>query len=245
MTEPTNEHEWTVRSDTGKERTAETKQEAQRILEEVEHLGMDAEIIPPDIYTETLPTDSNENSELAGPTTPRPEPPSSGGLIQPVDVDEVVELYDQFEQLKDRLLDDNDVVEIDRRPHVTKSGWRKIATAFNVSVEILDTDREIDDGVIRYTARAEAVAPNGKRATSMAVATSTESNFTERLDGPDDETRDEDDVLFVDGAWRRLRDPRAVSEHNVATLAETRAKNRAISDLVGGGEVSAEEMKGF
>jgi hypothetical protein len=32
-------------------------------------------------------------------------------------------------------------------------------------------------------------------------------------------------------------------EHNVRATAHTRAKNRAISDLVGGGEVSAEEMQ--
>lgn len=31
-------------------------------------------------------------------------------------------------------------------------------------------------------------------------------------------------------------------EHNIRAIAHTRAKNRAISDLVGGGEVSAEEM---
>ena len=33
-------------------------------------------------------------------------------------------------------------------------------------------------------------------------------------------------------------------EHDVRSTAHTRAKNRAISDLVGGGEVSAEEMMG-
>lgn len=32
-------------------------------------------------------------------------------------------------------------------------------------------------------------------------------------------------------------------EHNIRAIAHTRAKNRAISDIVGGGEVSAEEMQ--
>jgi len=35
----------------------------------------------------------------------------------------------------------------------------------------------------------------------------------------------------------------AHEEHDVYALAHTRAKNRAIADLIGGGEVSAEEIE--
>jgi hypothetical protein len=55
-------------------------------------------------------------------------------------------------------------------------------------------------------------------------------------------SEDDNDVLEIDGRHRRLKDPREVNRHNLIATAETRAKNRAISDLVGGGEVSAEEL---
>jgi len=43
-------------------------------------------------------------------------------------------------------------------------------------------------------------------------------------------------------ASSREKDRWAHEEHDVYTLCHTRAKNRAIADLVGGGEVSAEEV---
>ena len=64
----------------------------------------------------------------------------------------------------------------------------------------------------------------------------------EKLSSPDDDTKKRDDVFKVDGKWRRLKPPREVNEHDILATAETRAKNRAISDLVGGGSVSAEEI---
>lgn len=201
--------------------------------EEEETEEQDDEIID----VEATSSDSDDT------TDDLPAPAEEGGIVQPVeDVEEVVKVYDQFEEIKSKLLQSADVQKIGDSNHITKSGWRKIATAFNLSVETTNIDKEVSDGIIRYTVTARATAPNGKTVTGTGMCASNESNHMEAFDSPDDPS-EQDDVFKVDGKWRRLREPRAVNEHNIMATAETRAKNRAISDLVGGGEVSAEEMK--
>lgn len=190
-----------------------------------------------DVDGEVVSDEDDESEEL-------PTPDNLNSVVKPVEnVNEVVEVYNQFEELKKELLDtQKDLTEIGDGVHVNKSGWRKIATAFNLSTETVNIDRVVDDGIIRYRVSARAVAPNGKASTASGLAASNESNFMEVLSEGGDWHTDDDDVFKIDGKYRRLKPAKAVSEHNVMTLAETRAKNRAISDLVGGGEVSAEEM---
>lgn len=198
-----------------------------------EQTDEESEVIDAD-YSEV---DEEQQSDL-------PSTDEGVGIVKPVDnIDEVVEVYDQFEELKDKLLDfENDVVKISGNPHIMKSGWRKIATAFNLDVEVTGTERSEGEDIIRYKVVARATAPNGKTITSSALCASNESNFMETLEKGGDWYADDDDVFKIDGKYRRLKDKSAVNEHNLMTIAETRAKNRAISDLVGGGEVSAEEM---
>lgn len=177
-----------------------------------------------------------------------PSPDEGGGLIQPVDIDRVVNLYEQFDELKSELLSNEDLTKIGQNVHVNKSGWRKIATAFNVSIEVENSKLEIEGGVVKAAVRAKASVPNGKVSSAIGMCSSNESNHMEKL--TDNKNADTGEhmgdrngkALWVDNAWRRLKPPREVNEHNLIATAETRAKNRAISDLVGGGEVSAEEM---
>lgn len=179
------------------------------------------------------------------------QPAQENTLLQPAsEAKDVAALYDQYEEMKSEILDmEQDTQKISGNRFVTKSGWRKIATAFNISVEIVDESKKIDDGVVIYTVKAQAVAPNGKSATGVAKCASNESNHMETLgDTPQavekasEYTTDDANVLKVDGKWRRLKEPREVNDHNIYATAATRAKNRAISDCVGGGEVSAEEI---
>lgn len=166
-------------------------------------------------------------------------------VIRPVDnISEIAEMYEQFEQVKKKLLTYDDITEIGNNIHVNKSGWRKIATAFNLSVEVVDDPHiQTDNGVIHITVKAKAEADNGKSATATGTCSSNESNFMETLyESDDDWNTDDNDVMEIDGKWRRLKSPHEVNRHNLIATAETRAKNRAISDLVGGGEVSAEEL---
>lgn len=192
-----------------------------------------------------IPSETDKSNDGGGSNLPAAD--DEGGIVRPVeDIESVVEVYDQFEKIKSELLGSEDVTKINTNNHINKSGWRKIATAFNLSIETLATKREVDNGVVSYTVTARATAPNGKTVTGNGMCASNESNHMVKV--TDDKSEysdyeDRDDVFEVDGALRRLKEPKEVNEHNIMATAETRAKNRAISDLVGGGEVSAEEMK--
>jgi hypothetical protein len=99
-----------------------------------------------------------------------------------------------------------------------KSAWRKLATAFNLSVEVISEVRKeyllgTPDKYFVVEVTAKATAMNGRSMTGLGSCASNERGF-------------------------------AHVEHDVRATAETRAKNRAISDLIGAGEVSAEEMEG-
>ena len=94
-----------------------------------------------------------------------------------------------------------------------KSYWRAVSTAANLSVEIIDEREHTDDGGGRHwLATARATAPNGRTATGDGSCSASEKS----------------------GAMLTL--------HNIRAHALTRAKIRAISDLVGFGEVSAEGL---
>lgn len=191
-----------------------------------------------------------EGVEDVGAEVPDSADPDNS-LLQPVaDADEVVEVYDKFEEIKSKLLDHGtDTTEIGDNIHVNKSGWRKMATAFNVSTTEVEKEKEVDGRIIRYRVKARATAPNGKASDGVAMCSSNESNFTNKVaDGntPKDEAQNLSDrpdrLVKVDNAWRELPREEEVNYHNLYAIAYTRAVNRAISDLVGGGEVSAEEL---
>jgi len=209
-----------------------------------------------DLDEEPDPVEDDDIIDVGGPSETQvepsePTPTRDNSLVQPVDdLEKVIEVYETFDRIKSELLDrEQDIVEISGNNHIKKSGWRKIATAFNLDVEILTLNKEISNGVFEVEAIAQATAPNGKFTTSSSHCASNESNHMQKLEGvvdmgdPDHGwDKGDDDVVYVDGAWRRIKPIKAINKHNIITTAETRAKNRAISDLVGGGEVSAEEI---
>jgi hypothetical protein len=138
-----------------------------------------------------------------------------GPLAVP-DVKGAVDVMKQFQSLKRDLLNETeDIVTIAGKKHVKRSGWRKIALAFNISTSIVSVEHEKTDDRYIVRVRARATAPNGRFAEEIAVCDSSE---------------------FEKG---RLE----ATLHNIETKAATRAINRAVSDLVGGGEVSAEEAQ--
>jgi hypothetical protein len=138
------------------------------------------------------------------------------GIIRPVaSADEVLAAWRQFQDVKRSLLTIEDYQDIQGRPRIEKSGWRKIAAAFGISDELLREERrEVDLPTSRHfvwEVTVRAIAPNGRYADAVGSCSSTERRF-------------------------------AHLDHDVRATAHTRGKNRAVADLVGGGEVSAEEM---
>ncbi len=136
-------------------------------------------------------------------------------MIRPLATpDEAYDAWQAFQQLKARIVTKEDTQHVGGQDRITKSGWRKIGAAFGISTEALREER-----------RAHADG-NGFVWECVVRAIAPNGRYADGLGSFD--TRE-----------RRM----AHLEHDARATAFTRACNRAISDLVGGGEVSAEEIK--
>jgi len=118
-----------------------------------------------------------------------------------------------FEALKSKLLTDDDYQPIAGRRYIKRSGFRKIAVYFGLSDRILEQERVDREDGSFYWRIVVEV-----EAPNCRVSTG---------------------VGACDSRERRF----AHVEHDVYATAHTRAKSRAISDMVAGGAVSAEEME--
>lgn len=143
------------------------------------------------------------------------------------DVDVAIEQWDAYQKLCKWLLNDTDYQEIIvkekdeegnyvkvKRHFKKKSAWQKLSRAFNVDTSIVDRDLErTKTGRIKEAYYCvRATLPNGRSVESDALCS--------RFEKGKDKVRD----------------------HTIMSTAKTRATNRAIAELIGAGEVSAEEM---
>lgn len=137
------------------------------------------------------------------------------GIVQlAANIDGIQKGVQDFTKLKNSLLQDH-VLDIKGHKYVKKSGWRIVALAFNLSDRIVSKEyKDLGEGEFVVTYTVEVSAPNGRTAQGIGSCSTKEKT--------------------KDGEKRF---------HNTETHAHTRAKNRAISDLVGLGELSAEEME--
>lgn len=144
-----------------------------------------------------------------------------GALVRPVaSTNEIVQNFKLFQEMKNQILDKSDFQSVSGREFIKKSGWRKIAAAFGISLETVEEKRlELEDGHygVRYTVRA--IAPGGRYTDGVGLCSTDEKRFSGRNDT-------------------------GHKVHDIYSTAYTRAANRAVSDLVGGGEVSYEEAAG-
>ncbi len=143
--------------------------------------------------------------------------------VVPVDVDSLIAMVDAFDQFKSKVLKDTDfwLDPKSKKRRVKKSGWLKYALACNVNL-MKTEEREIDkemppgsgDWVTIYHFDYRAIAQSGRFAEASGSASTSEREGSDKM------------------------------IHDTRSLAQTRALNRAISNLIGGGEVSAEEAMG-
>jgi len=167
-------------------------------------------------------------------------------LVAPVaTIQEARKVFKAFQEAKLGLLDKSDVQPVADRSFIKKSGWRKIAVFFGVSCQ------KLAEGVIEspagrvyyFTYRAQA--PNGQFQDATGYCSWDESNPAGTIAAAERKAKEK----VKKGTWSEARAEQHISgtiaklEHDVRATAETRAKNRAIADLVGGGEVTAEEMR--
>ena len=112
-----------------------------------------------------------------------------------------------------KLLSDDDYSIIRGKKHRKRSGWAKLRRAFSVSCAVVEERRiELADDW-GYTLVIRAALPNGR-------------------------FEDADGTCMASDLVKANMDP---TEHNARSKALTRGKNRATSDILGAGVVSAEE----
>lgn len=169
------------------------------------------------IEGQARPVDAPEPSRALVPG--RSTAPATREVLMPGKAEDVVAGMKAYQDLLPQLLADTDYQDAGGgKRFVKKSGWRKIARAFNLSVEIVSEAVAHDDKgkPLRAECIARAIAPNGQ-------------------------VQDADGYCSIaEFTGQRAGDSKI--ENTLRATATTRAKNRAISDLVGMGEVSAEEV---
>ena len=151
------------------------------------------------------------------------------GLVAPVcSVQESVRIFKEFERAKKEILSGKDIlwigsdgrpaIEGEGSPHIKRSGWRKLARFFGLSWDIENIERigMRSEGYM-YKVRVKVWHPAGASVVAVGVATSKDAFFTKggKRDAP---------------------------EENIIMKAQTVGINRGIDDILGGGEVSAEEL---
>lgn len=148
---------------------------------------------------------------------------SPSPLFRGVHMVQALKDYRELQTALDESMPDQ-LMTLDGRPFRKKGYWRAIAVAFNLTVEpttdpqhersmIGHLDDESENYV--YTVSYRATAPNGRSAIGDGACAAAE----------------------------KQRGRMKATEHNVRSHAHTRAFNRAVSNLVGFGEVSAEEVE--
>lgn len=142
-------------------------------------------------------------------------------------VDIAKKQWDAYQQLCRGILDDSDyqtiiVKERDEngkyvsteRKFKKKTAWQKLARAFNVDTSIVEKEfQRTKTGSIKEAYYCvRATLPNGRSVESDALCSRMEKGKSK------------------------------VSDHTIMATAKTRATNRAVSELIGAGEVSSDEM---
>lgn len=155
-----------------------------------------------------------DNVTLAGANAPAPITQETAI----VDVETAKKEWETYQRLVRELLDDSDYQEYNQNGELKKfpkkSAWAKLGRAFNVNTQIIDKDF-----VLTKTGETKeayycirATLPNGRTVES-------------------------------DGSCSRHEKGKGkATSHTIRSTAKTRATNRAISELIGAGEVSAEEL---
>jgi hypothetical protein len=156
-----------------------------------------------------------------------------GGFLSPAcSIDEAVAAFKLFEDAKGKILTgkgkDYILIGKDGKPtdnpndgkaYICRSGWRKLARFFGLSWTIINLRKhELKDGDYLWIATAQVRNWQGDSVNQEGVASSQDSFFTK---------------------GGRVK----ANEEDVIMKSETVALNRAISDLLGSGEVSADELK--
>ena len=139
----------------------------------------------------------------------------NSAAISTVNVDQALQEWYAYQTITEKMLDESDYQDIKGKAFKKKSAWRKYARAFNISDEIIEKD-------VVKTEKGNVI-----EASFVVRATLPNGRYAEGW-----------------GNCSRQEGNKSHPNHDIPSTAHTRAKNRAIADLIGAGEVSAEEIQG-
>ena len=151
---------------------------------------------------------------------------SHSNQLELIDVEYAAACQQNYMDLVEALLDKESDYQSGKKK---KSAWRKLAKAFNISDEKI-CDRIIRDEnhqIISAYFEVKAILPNGRYSVGIG-----DCSIFDKVNSNDAEMPSNFE----------LRKRFTNAEHDVISTAHTRAKSRAISDLIGAGEVSSEEV---
>lgn len=161
----------------------------------------------------TTKKQNNAYEEVQAEIITLPAPVGISGIVRPaVSAVEALAAWKEFQALKKAILEPSDLQRIQNKDFIKKSGWRKFATFYNL------TDRIVEETKIQV---------DDKEYIWKIKVICTASNG-----------RQTEGVAMCSS--KEKSGPRQM--HDTYSTCHTRAKNRAISDMIAAGEVSAEEM---
>ena len=162
--------------------------------------------------------------------------PSIHSQFDMVDVEGAKAYMDNYQATVEALLDKSDYQKIGDKQFKKKSAWRKLATAFRISDCIIDEEIVRDDTnqIVSAKYYVKARLPNGRETIGVGAC-----SIYDKIRYHDSGKKKAD---ATQPSNFELRGRFSNAEHDIPSTAHSRAKNRAISDLIGAGEVSAEEM---
>lgn len=137
----------------------------------------------------------------------------SGDIVRPaISAVQAKQAWQEYLDMRSVILEKSDFQAIQGKDFIKKSGWRKFATFYNLTDKIVQEDR-IDSGNGVFVWKIKVICTAPNGRQTEGVAM----------------------CSSAEKSGSRI-------EHDVYSTAHTRAKNRAISDMIAAGEVSAEEM---
>lgn len=168
-------------------------------------------------------------------------PPSArmDSFIKPAaPVEQIRNAFQEYQGLCESLLVEDDHQTIGNRRFKKKSAYRKLAVAFNVTVELVERVYERNDAgrIIRAEVVARAIAPNGRAMDGLGAC----DLFEKCCDVETCRNKSQYHSHCKVGCDGTIHFSNP--QHDLPATAATRATNRACADLFGMGEVSAEEI---
>ena len=169
---------------------------------------------PDDAQTKQEPAPHEPTTHIDTPNGALVPLSTTSDIVRPaVSAQQAIAAWNEFQDLKRAILQPSDIKKIQGKDFMVKSAWRKFATFFNLNDKIVE----------------EAQTPhsdgNGWTWKIKVECMAPNGRITEGV-----------------GMCSTSERTFAHLEHDTYATAHTRAKNRAISDMVAAGEVSAEEV---